>query len=573
MYIMKRLTFMMMLLLMILTACEVNNGPVAGVINGRSVSYSEYMNAFRTEYENFYTVEGRAPNTDEKREIGKLTWLYKTKYVILQDYYKRYDIKVSHQEVIDTLTQNPPAYIVNSPRFKSDDKFDREIYLQSLNYDSPQNLKPVRKKYFDDIIPIGKLKEALIDKEFLDKKTSRQVAQVIGSKADIDWVIFDSAKADIKINDTILEDYYQGHLDNYKQEPYFSLRYTLIPVSPSEDDINNAKAVTDSIYSDLVSGVSLEDIAASSRTAYHHIKFNSTGFLFVPDLSPELKQAIYNQQPGAVLAPIMTNEGYEIYRLDVLTKSMVKLSRLLIPTTPGEKSIASAEKKAQDLVELAKLLSMDQACLEMDYTLCREDKILPGTPITEDETLDLQIYKKLEKSSKGTIITPIFSYPLSAWIVVMLSDKQTQNHKALEDIKDIVKADLISEKKAEFTRQKASVWLASYDLPAPLESTTEYSVYTLKSQTMNDPLMGMSVKDVYYKALTAQLQKKPASVYEYQGLYLIPIVRHAEFPAKPTTDQALIRQIYVRNLAPDWFDTWMNEKIKTAKTKLNTLGQ
>lgn len=569
----NKLIFALGAILLLISACQVNNGPVAGVINGRSITYSEYMNSFRTEYENFYTLERRAPNPDEKKQIGSLTWLYKTKYVILQDYYKKYAISVTHQEVIDTLSKNPPAYILNSPKFKIDGKFDQTSYLQSLNFDSPQNLKPVRKKYYDDIIPITKLKTKLINNEFLTKPVMKKIGQIIQGSADIDWVIFDASTADLRLNDSYIEEYYTAHPEKYMQDAKLSLQYTLIPASPSETDLILSKAIADSLYESALSGASLEDIANTDTSKDRRIRLSETGFLFIPDLTPEMKAAIYNREAGEILAPINASEGYEIYRVDSVTRSMIKLSRLLIPHSPGDHSINLAEKKARNLIELAGLLGMEKACQEMDYTLCFEENIQPDAQITDDPALDKQLFTAIDKASEGKILPPVFSYQLSSWVVARVAEKTTRSPRPLSVVREQVRKDLIADKKIEFVNQKAKVWLDGFDPAITLESTQDYRVVSSKGFNIKGRIDGKDFSDVYYKAMLAHLNKEKPSLYPLDELYVIPIIRHTYLPAKPNADKTTIRNLYTRNLDADWFEKWMDQQVKKAKTKFFTLGQ
>ena len=121
---------------------------------------------------NFQLSVNRAPSTKEKTEIFEETWRNITKHVILKQLYKSYGIRVSAQEVIDTLIANPPQSLKEHEAFIVDGNFSPELYVQSLRYDSPINLSHIRQGYFEHYVPSQKLKDRIIEKELSSKEVS-----------------------------------------------------------------------------------------------------------------------------------------------------------------------------------------------------------------------------------------------------------------------------------------------------------------------------------------------------------------------------------------------------------------
>ena len=316
----KLILFAFLALAALITACSINTANSAGVVNGTPIPYSEFMDSYRSHYENFYTENGRPPDTEERKALEQTTWLNITKFIIHKDYYDKYNIKVSHQEVIDTLMANPPDYVRNSPWFKVNNTFDIRAYQQSLNYDSPYNLRPVRKHYYDNVIPIMKLKEKLIDHEFLTRSERRSINQILGARADIDWLIFDSNSQNIRISDLDIEAYYNANLQSYLREPFYTLRYAKIEAIPSETDIAYTEAVRDSIMSLLREGQSFEVITRGDAASRAGITISDMGFLFIPDLDREIKAAVLELAPGAFSVPIQTSESIDVYRMEQITR-------------------------------------------------------------------------------------------------------------------------------------------------------------------------------------------------------------------------------------------------------------
>ncbi|MDZ4121554.1 MAG: SurA N-terminal domain-containing protein, partial [Candidatus Cloacimonadaceae bacterium] len=226
---MKRISYLMLVIILLsLTACAVQRANLAGKVNGTNIDYTEFISAHRGHFNNFMTEKGRIPDTEEKKEILRQTWRNITVHVILKEHFKRYNIQVTQQEVIDTLINNVPDYLYSSPLLQVGGRFDRSLYIQSLEYDTPVNLRPVKQHYFDYLIPIQKLKLRLIDDILLSKRDIKSIRDILSSTANIDWIVFDPQDTQINISDSEIQSYYQSNLGLFEREQYFQLDYSLI---------------------------------------------------------------------------------------------------------------------------------------------------------------------------------------------------------------------------------------------------------------------------------------------------------------------------------------------------------
>ncbi|HRY83666.1 MAG TPA: SurA N-terminal domain-containing protein [Candidatus Cloacimonadota bacterium] len=571
----KRLCFTIMVSALLLGACQVNNTntAVAGVINGRKISYPEYMEAYRAQYENYYTRTGKAPESAEKKQLEQQTWANFTKRIILDEQFRKYEIRVTHEEVVDTLAKNPPDYILKSPLFQTNGKFDSSLYIQSLRFDSPENLKPIRKHYYDTVIPIQKLKDKLIDKEFLNSKRVKLISRIMNGSADIDWLVFEVEKASIRVNDAFIEEYYQANLQNYMLDPYLSIKYARIKTSPSADDVLHSKLVADSVMTNLTSGIDLEQIMSSQLAKREALELTDTGFLFLPDLSSEMKEAVYGLEAGQFTPVISSPEGYSIYQVAQITKSMIKLRKLFIPNLARGRSIAAAEATANNFMELAKQIGMDQACYEMDLEAKTQTRVKPGAALSGDESLDAQLILLLNEAKAGTILKPIFSSLSSAWYVVQITEKQTKSPRPLDEIRDEIARDYLTDKKQEYTLQQARIMADKLKSGGSFGQSNDYSVLSLRQQKITDQILGRNIDTIYFKSLTGYLQKEQVKIYELPGIYLIPVVKAHYHQTSHTISRTAIRDLYVRSLDGNWFDVWMNEQLAKANTKIMTTNQ
>lgn len=571
----ERLVLILMVIAVLLSACQVNNTntAVAGVINGRKISYPEYMEAYRSQYENYYTQTGKAPELQEKKRLEQQTWTNFTKRIILEEYFNKYKIKVTHEEVVDSLSKNPPDYILKSPLFRTNGKFDNNIYIQSLRFDSPENLKPVRKHYYETVIPIQKLKDLLIDKEFLTPQNTKSIDRIMNGTADIDWLVFEVDKARISVNDAFIEQYYQSNLQKYMLDPYYSIKYVRIKAEPSAEDILHSQSVADSVMTMLNSGSDFELVMNSGLAKREGLELTDTGFLFLPDVPTEIKEAVFGLNPGQFSPVVSNSEGHAIYRVAQTTKSMIKLQKLLIPNHARTRSIAASETTALSFMELARQLGIDKACYEMDLTPLEQKRIKPDQALTGDESLDVQLRPRLDEAVAGSILKPLYSSVSSAWYVIQVTEKQTKSPIPLAQIRDEIARDYLKDKKQEYTLQQARITVDKIASGTSYGQSQDYLLLSHKQQRIGERVLDQNIDTIYYQAVSRFSRKEAPKIYELKGIYLIPVVK-AHYPhSSKTTDRAAIRDLYIRSLDANWFDVWMNDKLAKARTRIMTTNQ
>ena len=243
--------------LLFLVSCAANSSSVAGSVNGTEISLEDFYNSYRGHYAIFGYQTGRTPTKEEKEKLHNETWRDITKAIILQDYYKKYNISASVAEVLDTLSNSIPEHIMKSPRFQVNGKFDKKLYLQSLMTDQPENLAALRKHYQENVIPILKLQKVLIEEEMLSSKIRKQVEQIIASNADLELYIFAPSQLEISLSDAEISAWYQTNLEQFRLWQFYRLGYCSIPVIPDSTELSDAKNTAEFIRNELARGIEI----------------------------------------------------------------------------------------------------------------------------------------------------------------------------------------------------------------------------------------------------------------------------------------------------------------------------
>jgi len=560
---MKHLALSMLTALLMMSACSTNSSDAVGRIDGKQITAEQFYGSQRRNYADFSYRMGRNPDINEKKLIFNDTWRSLTQYTVLKKYFDKYDIQVSNEEVIDTLSQSIPAFIQNSPRFKKDGVFDRNLYIQSLLTDRPENQSPLREDYKERVIPIQKLKYELIDNELITRKVSDQYGKILNSEADIDLYIFDPKTLQLSVSDADVAAYYQEHIAEYKLQPYHRLAYCMIPTPPQASDLDNAKAVADSIYDELMYGTSADEIIKMFKQSPVVLTLSKSRYQKASELPVDLLQVFNSLDDGACTKPQPTDKGFVIHQKIQTTKTLVSYNSIYLQPLPSSASMVQPESTARNVMNLALQIGLAGAADEfrLPYHL--------GNP-TPLDSLDIPagdhtgvILKKLRTAKDGSIFEPVFSPQAMAWMIIEVVENQLEEAKSLTQVSSEIRNILAAKQRMDANSQRARKWVAS-------------QAGNFANITPDEQLLGVkatnswrknSLSRLYYLAVQSYLDKSVPPVIDIADLIVVPVVRSLKQNNAPV-DREKIREAFVSTLDANWFDKWLKDKVSKAKVEI-----
>jgi hypothetical protein len=546
-----------------ITGCTTNKSNLAGSINGTPIQVMAFWDSYRGHYNNFQILNRRPPDKAEIEMIKRQTWNDAAKHVILTDYFKKYDIKVSHQEVIDTLKNNIPEYILNSPKFKTNGKFDTRIYYQSLQFDTPENLQPLREDYQEYKIPIMKLQKHLIRDELLTSEKKKMITRILQSEADIEWTVIDARDIDPYVSGNEIRSYYEKNMDAYKLQPDYSVYWTVMDVTPTQTDTRSSSVLADSLYTDLSSGSGVNEILDKYMPRFPHLVYKNAGFIRNSDLDPDVYATLSKLKEGSFSKPVEGPEGYTIYQLVQRTKSMCGFHTLLIPYVPSKTSIELELLRVQRVVALASSIGLEEAAYEMDLTLQRSGKITSGDVWIDDPSIMEYVEGQLQGKKAGFIFEPIYSDVLGGWVVLELHENNPDNVIPLERVQDEIQARLAKQKGRDMALELAN------DILAGKQSVPDHAK-TIRMENMDRSTLinGMSFENIFYETIRRHNNGEQQRCHQMGDLVFIPRVISVESDKTMDVPTEDIRRMFAANLLENWFEEWMDEQLAEAEIEI-----
>jgi len=538
-----------------IVSCAVPLNDAAGKINGKTITKDEFYSSYRGHYAMFSYQNGRSPDSAEKINLFNETWTNISRAVILKDYFRKYKITANVREVLDTLSTNIPAHILASPRFQVNGKFERKSYLQSLTTDRPENLSALRKQYQEYLIPIQKLKIQLIENELISSGDSKRCAQILSGSADLELHLFDAANLNIRISESEIANYYQANLAAYRLQPYLKLNYCKIDVIPDETDQKNSQAIADSIRLLLDKGYSAEELAGTTSEA--SISFLDHGYEKTAELPENIAAILATLQDGQSSAPQARDKGWIIYQKVQSTKTLTLYRSIYVQSYPRSSSLIAPETHARRVMNLALNVGLESAADEFNLELYRISPQNPDSLALPASDLAKTI-RKLKTAPTGSILEPVYSAELSAWVIFEVAENQTRDYLPLSDAAASIKSILAEKLKLGYNEKRVKAWLAN---PQSAESD---SVITLKDINYYSTVPGLPLGRLLFLAVSAHLQKQGAVSVAQGEQIIVPIVKSWKAGQNKATPQE-IQAAYAASQNPDWFDKWLDEKLKQAK--------
>jgi len=324
-------------------------------VNRREFPVTEYQQRLQLAYDQYRQQNGSAPLTrEDEQQIGDQVINQMVQVALLEQEYKRLGIRVSDAEIIEAARTSPPPEVMRDPQFQTDSQFDIRKWQQFLASNADRQLLAQIETIYRDQIPRIKLAQYLTSDVYVsDAKLWRiykdQHDSVrIASLAIWPYTIPDTTP----IRDAELSAYVSKHEDDFKRPAVAYVRFVALPRLPNAADSAAAKAHVARVRSELARGAKFEDVARreSSDSASGQrggdlgwIKRDESGF------DQQFLQGVRALRPGQISAPIATQFGYHLIRVDQAKGDSVKIRHILIPVALQGEHLDQVESRADTL--------------------------------------------------------------------------------------------------------------------------------------------------------------------------------------------------------------------------------
>ena len=335
------------------------SGNVVLKVNGKEYQVAEFQQRVQAASEQYRQQNGSAPVSREaERQIQDHVINQMVEDALLEQEFNRLGIRVSDEEIIETARTSPPPEVMRDPQFQTDSQFDIRKWQQFISTTSDRNLLAQLEAIYRQQIPLIKLQQYLTSDVYVsDAKLWRIYRDQHDSVQIASLAVWPYSVTDTNsVSDAEVSAYVAKHQDDFKRPAVAYVRFIAVPRVPDATDSAAARAHVARVRSELARGEKFEDVAkreSSDSVSGQRggdlgwINKNQSGFV------PEFMQGLRGLKPGQVSAPVATQFGYHLIRIDQVKGDSIKVRHILIPVAVQGEHLDRVEARADTLERTA----------------------------------------------------------------------------------------------------------------------------------------------------------------------------------------------------------------------------
>jgi peptidyl-prolyl cis-trans isomerase D len=368
-----------------------SNPNVVLSVNGKKYQITEYQQRVQIASEQYRQQNGNAPVTrEEDEQIRDQVINQMVQDALLEQEYQRLGIRVSDEEVRDMAYNSPPPEVTQDPQFKTDSQFDLRKWQQFLQTTSDRNTLAQIEAIYRGQIPRIKLAQYLTSDVYVsdaklwriykDQHDSVQINVVPVSP----YQMVDTSQ----VSDAEAAAYLKAHQDEFKMPGVAYVRFIEVPRTPNAADSAVARTHVARVRNELVRGAKFEDVAKrESSDSGSGQRGGDLGWIKKSDnvfVEPFMR-AVRALKAGQLSAPVESQFGYHLIRIDQAKGDSVRVRHILIPIALQGAHLDQVEARADTLERLAAErpdpTALDSAAKRMGLQVSPEYQVVERQPL------------------------------------------------------------------------------------------------------------------------------------------------------------------------------------------------
>ncbi len=332
-----------------------------GEVNGEKISYQDFANLLDRYREFQLQQTGQEIPESQMDQFRDQVWESLINQKLMEQKIKEYDLVVSDKEIENLLLGPNPPQSVTQYFIDSTGRFNREAYDQAIR--SPQNKTAilqledqVRQQLLQEKLTTLVNASALVTDEEIKRKFDDDNIKMSANYVLVTTPLM--ADTTLTASDEEIEDYYSKNMDDYKVEETRKLKYVLFKTGASHGDSLSIKDNLTAIRNKLEG----ETEGFKTYVEIYSEKPYSKDTLQISQIPTTAQDLIVNASSDSYVGPVLTTEGYILYRVEKSIKSkdrLVKASHILVKEKAEADAIYKQLKNGADFATLAKEKSQD----------------------------------------------------------------------------------------------------------------------------------------------------------------------------------------------------------------------
>ena len=343
-----------------------------GEVNGQKLSYTD----FNEMYQNVYQNE-RARNNGELNErtldgLRDRVWEQFVQSTLLKEEMEKLHISVTDSEIVYQIMNYPLEEIKQNPSLQTNGVFDMNKYRAALS--DPNIPWNQIEEFYRQQIPFKKLQNIITNSVRVSESEIMDdfIRKNIKVKVEFLGILNARFQSQVQATEDEMKEYYNDHLDEYKQNEQRDLAYVLFKVEPTAADTARMYDDIARIKERLSLGEDFNTLAMEySEDPTVSKNKGDLGYFDRKTMVKPFTDAAFAANVGDLVGPVETQFGYHLIKIeDKKTEDgveKVKASHILLKITPGSSTLTAQEDKAKLFAADAEDMGWDEAVKNHGY--------------------------------------------------------------------------------------------------------------------------------------------------------------------------------------------------------------
>ena len=328
-------------------------------VNGEDILATTWYNAINALEQQATQQSARGITLDERRRLADEAYEQLVNDALLRQEYRRRGIRVTGEEIAQAARFAPPPQLAQSPELQTDGRFDPEKYQRFLSSPAArqEGILLQLEQYYRDQIPREKLFEQIAADVYVSDERLWSIWQDTRDTAQMTYVKFlpemipDSA---VTVEASAIREHYNKNKKDFERPARAVVSVIAIPRTVTAADSAAVRDRILGIRQRILAGEKFEDIArAESSDSVSARDGGSLGEGTRGRFVPEFENAAFALAKGEMSAPVLTQFGYHLIKVDDRRGDTVALRHILLPFQQSEAAATATDRRADELARLA----------------------------------------------------------------------------------------------------------------------------------------------------------------------------------------------------------------------------
>lgn len=342
-----------------------------GRVDGSPVYYEDYMNAYRSLYDQVQRNQGEAPITSQQnREIEDAAFDQVVNQILIQQELERRGIQVSDEELRQAARFSPPPEFAQDPTFQTDGRFDRSKY-EAFLASADENFLLSLEAYYRDVIPRSKLLQQVSAGVYVSDAELWRRFRDRNETVEVRYIPLDPATRipdeEVALTEAEIEAYYRDNQEQFEEPARAQVRVTVLSKTPTPADTAASRDEARALLEELEAGADFGELARLESTdAGTAADGGALGVFPRGQNVPAFDSAVFEARPGQLVGPVETPFGFHL--IDVQERwgqDSAQARHILIPIDRTDDSEIALLNRADSLENLGERMALEDAAAEL----------------------------------------------------------------------------------------------------------------------------------------------------------------------------------------------------------------